>query len=61
MRFPAPTPTRHLRWCRGLWQQWHAIGDDFDRAFSFLEAHKEPLLRLIGAEEFLAAPTRMPK
>ena len=46
---------------RGLWQEWRAIGDDFDRAFSFLEAHKEPLLRLIGAEEFLAAPANMPK
>lgn len=40
---------------RRLWQEWHAIGDDFDRAFTFLEAHKQPLLRLIGPEAFLAA------
>ena len=45
----------------GLWQEWHAIGNDFERAFSFLEAHKEKLLRLIGVEEFLAAPTKMTK
>jgi hypothetical protein len=38
----------------GLWQEWHAIGNDFERAFGFLEAHKEPLLRLVRADEFLA-------
>jgi hypothetical protein len=38
----------------GLWQEWHATGNDFDRAFDFLQAHKETLLRLVGVEAFLS-------
>ena len=37
-----------------LWQEWHAIGNDFDRAFSFFETHKVALLRLIAPHAFLA-------
>jgi hypothetical protein len=40
---------------RRLWQEWHAIGNDFDRAFSLLEAHKQALLRLVGPDAFLAS------
>jgi len=44
-----PAPRDH-----GLWQEWRAIGNDFDRAFDFLQAHKETLLRLVGVEAFLS-------
>ena len=37
-----------------VWQEWHAIGNDFDRAFTFFEAHKVSLLRLIEPDTFLA-------
>jgi hypothetical protein len=41
-----------------LWREWHAIGNDFDRAFAFFEAHKVSLLRLTEPDAFLAGSAR---
>ncbi len=36
-----------------LWREWRGIGNDFERAFGFLEKHKKDLLNLISSDEFL--------
>ncbi len=37
-----------------LWREWRGIGNDFERAFVFLQKHKKELLNLISSDAFLA-------